>query len=531
MKLRDYQQKTIDLLYGWWDKNKGNPCVVLPTGAGKSVVLAAFIKKAIEDFNTKMIVLTHQKELIEQDYQKTISMIPDIDCGVYCAGMNKKELNHKVTFASIQSIIRRKEELDSVDLILIDECHLINNKSEGMYRTFISYMTEKNKYLKCIGMTATPYRLGQGMITDGDLFNPPLIEPITIKELQDMGYLSKLSSKLMKHKIDTTGIHIVGGDYNRKELEERVLIEGYNEEIVDEICRWCKDRKNWLIFCTGVNHARKIADLLNERHILTVCITGNTPKKEREQYLEDFKKGFIQAVTNVNVLTTGFDNPNIDLIVMLRPTCSPGLYMQMVGRGLRIAEGKENCLILDFAGNIERNGPINNVMPPSKRGQGRGIPPMKTCPECLELVPIQTEICPSCGFEWNRKEECNETGDDKTGKYSLSEADINGFDINIGERIVPIKDWTWSKGVSKAGNPMWIITYYPDNFCIKPIKEFVAFGTDWLNERNSRRIEQCKGKGKPTKILVDFSGRYPEIKKIVFNDGFYDFRQRSYINN
>ena len=514
-ELRDYQQRTIDMLYSWWDDNNGNPCIVLPTGAGKSVVLAEFIKKAVEEFGSSIIVLTHQKELIEQDYAKTMAIVPDFDCGIFSAGMKKKELGHKVTFAGIQSIYNVMDDVPPVDLILIDECHLINNKTEGRYRRFISGMTDKNPQTKCIGLTATPYRLSQGLVTDGGLFNEPLIEPVTIRELQDKGYLSKLSSKLMKNKIDVSGIHMTGGDFNRKELEERVSIEGYNEDVAEELVKWCSGRKSWLIFCTGINHAEKMAQILCGKGIKTACIKGSTGNKEREDILEGFKNGDIRAITNVNVLTTGFDHPGVDLIVMLRPTCSPGLYMQMVGRGLRIAPGKNDCLILDFAGNIERHGPIHDVIPPSKRGKGQGVPPMKVCPECLEAIPLQSMVCPVCGYEWPIKEKKDEK------VYMLCDADINGTDLNKGDRWVSIKTWKWIRATSKVGNPMYIVTYYPDNMAVRPFREYLLYG-ETAGPKHTKRLMDCSGLGAPSKVLVNLTGKYASILKLKFGEIIYD---------
>ena len=522
-ELRDYQRRTIDMLYSWWDTNSGNPCIVLPTGAGKSVVLAEFIRRAVEEFNSSIMVLTHQKELIEQDYGKTIAMVPDIDCGVFSAGMKRKELGHKVTFAGIQSIYNIMDDVPSVDLILIDECHLINNKTEGRYRRFIDRMTKKNPYTKCIGLTATPYRLSQGLVTDGGLFNEPLIEPVTIKELQEKGYLSKLSSKLMKNKVDVSGIHMVGGDFNRKELEERVSIEGYNEDVAEELTKWCAGRKSWLIFCTGVKHAEKMAEILCSMGINTACITGSTDKKTRENTLEGFKNGSIRALTNVNVLTTGFDHPGVDLIVMLRPTCSPGLYMQMVGRGLRIAPDKENCLILDFAGNIERHGPIHNVTPPFKQKKGQGVPPMKACPECMEAVLLQTMVCPVCGYEWPVKEKKK---DEKI--FTLGEADINGSDTDNGDRWVSIKTWKWIKARSKAGNPMYIITYYPNNMAVRPFREYLLYGES-ATAKHTKRLMDCSGMGVPSKVLVNLTGKYASILKLSFGTTTYDNIKKCWI--
>ena len=167
LELRDYQRRTIDMLYSWWSTNKGNPCIVLPTGAGKSIIIAAFCQRALSDWpDTRILMCTHQKELIEQDFHKLMEIWPEADAGIFSAGIGLKELDNRITFAGIQSIYKHASEVGKVDLILIDEAHLINHSGTGMYRSFIEDLKKINPALKCIGLTATPYRLGHGMITD-----------------------------------------------------------------------------------------------------------------------------------------------------------------------------------------------------------------------------------------------------------------------------------------------------------------------------------------------------------------------------
>jgi DNA repair protein RadD len=208
------------------------------------------------------------------------------------------------------------------------------------------------------------------------------------------------------------------------------------------------DRKHWLLFCTGIEHAQHIADLLNDRGITANCVTGATPKAERERMIGDFKAGRIQALTNAQVLTTGFDFPAIDLIAMLRPTMSPALYVQMAGRGLRVAPGKADCLVLDFAGVVATHGPITAVQPPTKAGKGDGEAPVKVCEFCDELCHPSVKICPACGSEFPAPEP-------KT--YRLHNDDIMGF----APSEMPVTSWRWRKHTSKtSGKDMLEVTYY-----------------------------------------------------------------------
>jgi len=533
MKLRPYQEKTIDQLYSWWNTNKGNPCIVLPTGAGKSVIIAAFCQKALQDFpGTRILMCTHQKELIEQDYAKLLIQWPEADAGIYSAGIGLKQLDNAITFASIQSIYRHAEEVGHVDLILIDEAHLINHEGTGMYRTFIDDLTAINSALKCIGLTATPYRLGHGMITDKPaLFNGPLIEPVTITELQDLGHLCRLTSKATGEKLEVDGVKIVGGDYAKNQLLEAVDVPGKNEAVVNEVIRRGSDRKAWLFFCSGVSHAEHICELLIERGISAACVTGDTPKAEREQILQDFKDGKIRAVTNANVLTTGFDHPGIDLICMMRPTLSPGLYVQMAGRGIRTDPGKPNCLVLDFAGNVETHGPITEVVPPRKARKGRGPAPTKICPNCQEIIPMQYKACPVCFYEFPKKEETER-------QFMLSKLDINGGSKHYEMEVFA---WHWSKGESKAGNEMLKVRYYSPGYKDK-VNEFLLLWHDnmFIRERAIRRLRElaehagvelwasfanvddlCReltAAKHPTHLIYHTENKYPKVDVCFWNE-------------
>lgn len=493
MELRDYQEKTIKELYDWFGRYKGNPCIVLPTGAGKSYLIAGFCQKAISDYpETKILIITHQKELIEQDVQELIDAWPEIDVGIYSAGCGKKQVGHKVTFAGIQSIYRKAELFSDISLILVDEAHMINHEDAGMYRSFIDQFPDT----RVVGLTATAYRLTHGMITDAPaLFQAPLIEPVTIKELQDRGYLCKLTSKSTKTKLLTDGVQIQCGDFNQKQLEEKVDVVLTNEEAVDEVLSRSEGRRSLLFFCSGIKHANNICEILKEKGINAACVTGKTPKKEREQILDDFKHYRIQAVTNANVLTTGFNHKGVDLIAMLRPTLSPGLYVQMVGRGLRTENGKKDCLILDFAGNVERHGPIHCVQPPSKQKKKDTIPPSKVCPSCQEIIAMNCHVCPECGYEFPIKER-------EVAPLVLSHADINGDK----QKFFEVRLWNWRVARSKAGNSMITVRYYPKDMKKEPVNEYLCLWSDndWARHCAQDRLKRiASGCGVPIGSIID----------------------------
>lgn len=461
IKLRDYQEKTIDDTFFWMKNNKGNPCAVLPTGAGKSIVVAEFCKIILK-FNSsaKIIMLAPGKELIEQNYEKLITIWPNVPCGIYCAGLNQKDLNQSITFASIGSIHKKYDIYGHCDLILIDEAHLINHKDEGMYRNFISSLMFVNPNLRVIGLTATPFRMGHGLITDKPAIFDELIEPITIEELQTLGFLSQLKSKTTNEKLDTSNLHTKNGEYIQKELEE-FDSDDINEKVLRETIEKAENRKSWLFFCVSIEHCEHIKEILKKNGITAESITSNTPAGERKRILRDFMAGRIQALTNRDVLTTGFDYPDIDLIVMLRPTKSPSLYVQMAGRGLRVKSHTDHCLVLDFAGNVERLGPITGLVMPSKPGKKDGLPPSKECPECDEIVHSTVRKCPECGHEFPPPQK-------KDDEIYLRNHDIMGLE----PEDMYVTFWRWStQKTKKDGSNMMVVEYYGGNLQ-KPVKEY-----------------------------------------------------------
>jgi DNA repair protein RadD len=462
--LRPYQRQTLDALYDWFYKNpSGNPCVVLPTGAGKSHVIASLCEEALAFPDQRILMLTHQKELIEQDVEKLLIHYPSAPVGIYSASIGKKEIA-PITFAGIQSIRGKASILGSLSLIIIDECHLVSHKEEGTYRTLIQELVQINPALRVVGFTATPWRLGHGLITDGSALFDAIIQTSSISDLQSQGYLCPLRSKTTVEKLCTDGVHMRGGEFIESELQKAVNIHTTTESVVKEVIEKAKDRNHWLIFCTGVEHARDTCRVLNEQGIISDCVTGETPKNEREQILSSYRNGKIQAITNANVLTTGFDFPGIDLIVMMRPTMSPVLYMQMAGRGLRIQDGKKDCLVLDFAGNVALHGPVDHVQPPKAKKEGEGVAPSKICPQCDEIVYASARICPSCGYEFPKKEKI----------WILGHADIQ----ETKAVQMPVFLWHWKEHIGReSGKPMLLVSYMK-SLVSEPIDEYLTINHD-----------------------------------------------------
>jgi len=404
VNLREYQQESVNALTSYLHNKTGNPLLVLPTGSGKSHCQAGFIQQTLDRYpNTKILCLTHVKELIEQNVEKARLYMPGADIGIYSAGLGKRELDKSITFAGIQSIYNK--DFEAPHLVMIDECHLVPKKGDGMYLKLLEKLIMDNPKLRVIGMTATPFRLRGGVLTGGEgrMFDS-VVYDLPIQRLIDEGVLATVVSAEASATIDVDDVRVTAGEYNLKQLGVAADQDHVTASAVTDLLKHGKNRKSWLIFCVSVSHANHVKDALIERGVVAECITGETPKDERKRILEAYKAGKIKALTNCNVLTTGFDAPETDLIALLRPTISPGLYVQMVGRGMRPAKGKDNCLVLDYGGNISRHGPVDNVTMPPPEGKGKGEAPVKFCPMCLAECHLATKACEECGHEFQMEE-------------------------------------------------------------------------------------------------------------------------------
>lgn len=392
--LRDYQVAAVDSIFDYFGRAKGNPLVVCPTGAGKSLILSSFIQRALAEHpTTRILVATHRKELIVQDAEAIRRL--GTDCGIWSAGLGMRQLR-PVTVAGVQSIAKKR--LGHFDLMIVDEAHLVPQADAGMYRDVIASLKSDNDALKIIGLTATPYRLNGGLLTRGDdkIFSS-ICYDIKVQKLVDDGYLSPLVSPQVElGVIDTSQAKVRGGDFITAELSGLADNDPLIDEALNEFERLASDRKSALFFCITVEHASSVVRILRMRGVSCELVTGDTEDVDRKARIARYKAGEVRALVSVDVLTTGFDAPRTDCIVMLRPTMSCGLYVQIAGRGMRLFPGKKDCLVLDFGGNIERHGPITDVRPKSTgQALAKGT---KECPECMAEVASWKKECGECGY-------------------------------------------------------------------------------------------------------------------------------------
>ena len=513
--LRYYQEDTVKATFeGLLERRGQHPVLALPTGAGKSYIIAEIIKQAREKWGIKALVISHVKEIIKQDYDSLKEFIPDV--AIYSAGLGSRRIGD-VTVAGIQSIHRNPSMFKGFKLVIIDEAHRIAPKDTTMYRKFFDGI---GKHIR-IGLTATPYRLGTGYIYEGenrifDYLAYDLTSRDNFNKLVKEGYLCKLITKGTKTKLDTEGARTTAGDFNTKDLSAKNDKEKITNAALKEIMEAAGDRKKWLIFAIDIEHAEHIAEGLMRNGVKT-NIVHSKMEMNRDKVIEDYKNGKYKCIVNVNVLTTGFDDPAIDLIAMLRPTKSPVLHVQSLGRGLRVHLDKPDCLILDFASNIARLGPINDVVVTKRKKGTKDTPPaMKECPECLSMLYPAVRECPDCGFIFEFLTELST-------KYSELEVITKGPEwFEVDEIFYHLND-------SRFGPNSMKVSY---RCGLKTIREWICvehsgFAKDkadnWIKFRGGRpvnnaqvAVEQSVFLNKPTRILVDMRGKYPSIHDSVF---------------
>ena len=425
MKLRDYQQAAVNSLFDYFEDKSGNPIIVLPTGTGKSLVLGAAIRQAYEAYpQTRILKLTHVKELIEQNLEKLLALWPTAPAGVYSNGLGRKDTGYPITFGGIATVAKKAREFGHIDLVFIDECHLVSPRESTMYQQTIKALAEINPRVKVIGLTATDYRLGVGKLTDGDnsLFTDVCFDMSKLDSFNwfiNEGYLVPLVPKRTRMELDVSEVHITGGEFKQNELQAAVDKQELTYAAIQEVFACAGERRHWLIFASGIEHTLHVRDMLDSLGVPVTCVHSKMGDVERDAAIADFKTGKYVAMVNSGILTTGFDYPAIDLIVMLRPTHSPSLWVQMLGRGTRpnYAEGfdlsttegrltaianseKQNCLVLDFAGNTKRLGPINDPVLPRKKGKKAGVAPIRICEQCDTINHASARTCTYCGADF-----------------------------------------------------------------------------------------------------------------------------------
>jgi DNA repair protein RadD len=559
LKLRYYQQEGIDALWNYFATKQGNPLLLYPVGTGKSVIIAGFLESVFRAYpGQKVLVCTHVKKLIEQNYAKLKSLWPNAPAGIYSSGLGKKDIYDRIIFCGVASIVKNIQAFGRVDLMIVDEADLISQNEESMYQMVIAELHKTNPGLKVIGLTATAWRAGQGYITTDGIFTDVAIDYTTIEkfnQLFDEGWLTPLIPLRTSLLLDITGVHKLAGEFKQAELELAVDKDEITYKALNEAIKYGSNRKSWLIFSSGVKHCESVHRILNALGIDCAIAHSKMPMKECDKNINDWIDGRVTAIVSNGMLTTGIDNPSCDLILVLRPTMSSRLWVQMLGRGIRclyaegyplntneerlkaIREGqKPNCLVLDFAANARRLGPINDPVIPRQKGKGSaGDAPIRICDNCNMYnhasarycggVPIadpRFDVTRGCGTEFVTQTKIQQT--------ASSEALIKREEL-------PEVKWFTVDSVTyhvqrKAGKADYLRISY---FCnLMKFQEFVHFETPGVLQRKASNWWKDRSMGPvplttveahavaaqldvPKQILVWYNKQWPEVMKVNFS--------------
>lgn len=525
MILRDYQEEALSKLFDFWATEAGKaPIIAAPTGSGKSLIIGEFCRRVCsESPHVKIMVLAHVRELLTQNEKELKAVWPEADTGIYSAGLGKRQVTAQITFAGIQSVYSHVFDFGKVDIVIVDECHLIPRDADTRYGKFFRDMKMANPGVAIFGLSASPYRLDSGMLHEGeDALFDGIAYSVDIKKLIRDGYLVSVISKGGASKIDLSGVRIQAGDYAPGELAHAADSPELIKSAVNEIVEYGSDRKAWLLFCSGVEHAEHVALAVKERGIDCEVVTGDTPKERRDKVISDFKEGRLRSIANVGVMTTGINIPRCDLIALLTSTRSTGKYIQMVGRSMRTYPDKDDALLLDFGGNVLEHGPIDAVDPVRRRtllGNPVKKVPLKECPQCHVIVHTRIIEC-ECGYQFPVVA--------PHGTIAYDGAVLSG---QVKAETVPIAG-VWYSRHKKPGKPDSVkVTFFT-----KLDKEYYTYlGLDhggYFAEKSHAIVRRFGGKSatvndalkecdhwrKPIAISVKQRGRFFDVVGIAFDD-------------
>jgi len=538
LTLRDYQEECIAAHWRFFDSNKeGHPLFVVPTGAGKSLILSEFVKVSITTWpEARFLILTHVKELIRQNREEFERHLDgtDVTVGTYSAGLGERSTDCSVLFAGIQSVYKRAAELGHFHVVLIDEAHLVPKKGMGRYRQYLEELRAINPNVRVCGYTATHYRVDGGYLHKGDgrIFTNVAYE-VQLPRLIEAGYLAPLRAKKPPGggTIDTSNVGMAAGDFKKGELEDAARAEGCVEAAVAETVRIGnqENRQAWLVFAAGKAHAGDILAEFERHGVEADHVFGDTPKDIRDAVIQRFKDGRLRVLVNVGVLTTGFNAPRCDLMAVMRPTGSTALYVQIMGRGMRTFPGKKDCLVLDYGENVKRHGPINKVKPKHERvdGSEKEAAPTKSCPHCGEILDLGVNPCPSCGFEWE--------GNAIAVEHAKVAAWESPIDLEANKpRTCAVTGWHFREH-QKEGRP---ISLRVDFLCgMRTFTEWVCLQHGGYAEKKAKRwwathaldaskpppdsvaeaLTRTDELELPASVVVVDDGRYERVKRSIFH--------------
>lgn len=523
IELRWYQEEAVQSLFDFFNDpvrahslEPANPLICMPTGTGKSVVIAEFLRRALMTYpQTRAIVATHVKELVRQNAKKLMDIWPLAPVGIHSAGLSQRDTMQPIIFGGVQSMVGKFPLFGWRDLLAIDEAHLLSPNGDTSYQKFIDELSKGpvgadpssrnvNPYLKVIGFTATPYRLGLGHMTNGNMFTHVAYDLCTIdafNRLMAEGYLSPVIPQRTDQELDVSNVGLRNGDFIPGQLQDAIDKETITYGALKQVINKGHDRRSWLLFASGVEHAEHISEMLNNVFgVSCVAIHSGNSKEKNDKNLELWQTGQVRAAVNMNSLTTGVDHPACDLIAVLRPTMSTGLWVQMIGRGTRpfnwfmlspaeqqrliLFQGfiKQNCLVLDFAGNTRRLGPINDPVIPKPKGKGPpGDAPVKICDACGTYNHATAKLCIGCGKEFDFSENISR----KASELELLRSNLPQIEPFTVDRVVLVPHTSnhSGNGSIKVAYYCGLRTFYEWISVESPSNLFRKRSRDWFRQR------------------------------------------------
>ena len=362
--------------------------------------------------------MAHREILVRQAYEKLVKVWPEaeLQVGLACAGASSRvEVDRPVVIGSPQTLCNRLGEMPPVHLLIIDECHRVPSADRpSQYRELIQRLEAYYPQLRVLGVTATPFRLGHGFIhgrrckPGARNWWPRLHYQVSMAELIEAGFLAPYRAlEALDIEADLARLKRTGGDYNQGQLEAVMTRPVHIDGAVEAYRRWGEGRQHVVVFCVSIRHAELVAEAFAAAGLASGVVHSELPRARRMETLERFESGRLQVVANVGVLTEGWDSAAVDCLLLCRPTLSPALYVQIVGRGLRTCPGKADLLILDLSGNCRQHGDPNDPhvrVPDGKKQPEDQANRFKACPQCQHLLPPAARVCSYCGHAWPEDE-------------------------------------------------------------------------------------------------------------------------------
>ena len=525
---RDYQQASVDAVFSYYNSgNKGNALIAMPTGTGKSLAIALFAATILWKWPTqRVMVATHAAELIKQDAATLEKLWPGAPYGIFSAELRRRDTLYPILFVGIGSAIGAISSFGQIDVFIVDEAHLISDKEGSQYQRMIAGLKLVNPNMIVVGFTATPYRMKVGLITDGTIFDDLVFDLTSydnFNKLVSLGYLAPLISRRTRVEYDISNVGTVAGEYNQKELAKAVSKSEVTQAAISELVGASLDRHSGIIFADSIDHAEEISSILSEMGEGAGCVHSKQPSGINASILSAHRNGELKWLVNKDKLTTGYDFPPLDVCGMLRHTMSPGLWVQMLGRLTRpydfqnerqAIEGfdyvKGNALVLDFARNSERLGPINDPKLPKPKGKGTGDAPIKLCDACGCYNHASARRCDECGAEFSFKTKISQTA---------SQAEVMRSPVPIVE-IYNVKNVVYSKIARPGATAMlkaeYTVAEHFDKFVeIQSIENPKArpFVKKWWSQRHSSELPDTVDEA----LMINATLRKPKTIRVHVN--------------